>query len=163
MGARLDFESTLRLIAAETYLAEWDGILGYAGMNNFYLYRPGTSPQAILFPWDADHSFHAADYPLLAGAVEPLSADLLATFLAASLEKRRDRRIGFLPVQALADHLADLLTHTREWAAELAPDGVRVNAVLPAEQAIKVASHVRDSLVAHNIGALAHGVAIVRP
>ena len=70
VNARLDLDATLRLIAAESFLAEWDGILGYAGMNNFYLYRPGTSTQARLFPWDADHTFHAADYPLLAGAPE---------------------------------------------------------------------------------------------
>jgi spore coat protein CotH len=70
VNAQLDLESTLRLIAGESFLAEWDGILGYAGMNNFYLYRPATSPQARLFPWDADHTFIAADYPLLAGAAE---------------------------------------------------------------------------------------------
>jgi spore coat protein CotH len=70
VNARLDLDSTLRLIAGESFLAEWDGILGYAGMNNLYLYRPETSAQARLFPWDADHSFHAADYPLLAGAAE---------------------------------------------------------------------------------------------
>jgi spore coat protein H len=70
VSARLDVESTLRLIAGEALLAEWDGILGYAGMNNFYLYRPGTSAQARVFPWDADHTFHAPDYALLAGAAE---------------------------------------------------------------------------------------------
>jgi spore coat protein CotH len=70
VNARLDLESTLRLIAAESFLAEWDGILGYAGMNNFYLYRPPASAPAQLFPWDADHTFQAADYPLLAGAAE---------------------------------------------------------------------------------------------
>jgi spore coat protein CotH len=70
VNARLDLESTLRLVAAESFLAEWDGILGYAGMNNFYLYRPGNSAPARVFPWDADHTFHAADYPLLAGATE---------------------------------------------------------------------------------------------
>ena len=51
-------------------MAEWDGLLGYAGMNNFYLYRPPSSAPARLFPWDADHTFQAADYPLLAGAAE---------------------------------------------------------------------------------------------
>ena len=70
VNARLDLESTLRLIAAESFLAEWDGILGYAGLNNFYLYRPPASAPARLFPWDADHTFQAADYPLLAGAAE---------------------------------------------------------------------------------------------
>jgi spore coat protein CotH len=70
VNARLDLDSTLRLIAGEAFMAEWDGILGYAGMNNFYLYRPAASAQARLLPWDADHTFQAADYPLLAGASE---------------------------------------------------------------------------------------------
>jgi spore coat protein CotH len=70
VNARLDLESTLRLIAAESFMAEWDGILGYAGLNNFYLYRPAASSQARLLLWDADHTFQAADYPLLAGAAE---------------------------------------------------------------------------------------------
>jgi spore coat protein CotH len=70
VNARLDLDSTLRLIAAEAFMAEWDGILGYAGLNNFYLYRPAASAQARLLPWDADHTFQAADYPLLAGAAE---------------------------------------------------------------------------------------------
>jgi spore coat protein CotH len=70
VGARLDVEATLRLIAAEAFMAEWDGILGFAGLNYFYLYRPATSGPARILPWDADHTFQAADYPLLAGALE---------------------------------------------------------------------------------------------
>ena len=70
VNTRLDLESTLRLVAGETFLAEWDGVLGYAGMNNFYLYRMGGTQQARLLPWDADHTFHAVDYPVLAGALE---------------------------------------------------------------------------------------------
>ena len=70
VNARLDLDSTLRLIAGEGFMAEWDGVLGYAGLNNIYLYRPAASAQARLLPWDADHTFQAADYPLLAGAAE---------------------------------------------------------------------------------------------
>src|SRR5262245_36317717 len=70
VGARLDLDSTLRLIAAESFMAEWDGILGYDGLNNVYLYRPAASPQARPLPWDAHHTFQSADYPLLAGASE---------------------------------------------------------------------------------------------
>ena len=70
VNTRLDLDSTLRLIAAEGFMAEWDGILGYAGLNNIYLYRPASSSQARILPWDADHTFQAADYPLLAGAAE---------------------------------------------------------------------------------------------
>lgn len=70
VGTYLDFDSTIRLIAAETFMAEWDGVLGYAGMNNFYLYRDGVTGRTRMFPWDADHSLYAATYPLLAGANE---------------------------------------------------------------------------------------------
>jgi spore coat protein CotH len=70
VGRYLDFDSSLRLIAAEAVLAEWDGVLGYAGMNNFYLYRDAVSGQSRLLLWDADHSLYAATYPLLSGASE---------------------------------------------------------------------------------------------
>ena len=66
----LDLESTLKLIATEAFLAEWDGVLGYAGMNNFYLYRDAVSGQSRMLPWDADHAMYASDYSLLAGANE---------------------------------------------------------------------------------------------
>jgi spore coat protein CotH len=66
----LDLESTLKLIAAESFLAEWDGVLGYAGMNNFYLYRDAVTGQSRMLPWDADHAMYAPDYSLLAGANE---------------------------------------------------------------------------------------------
>ena len=58
----------IRTLGVSTFLAEWDGVLGYDGMNNFYLYRVGE--QARLIPWDCDQTFRAADYPLLAGARE---------------------------------------------------------------------------------------------
>jgi spore coat protein CotH len=64
----LDLASLLRTLGASTFMAEWDGVFGYDGMNNFYLYRMGD--QARLIPWDRDQAFHAVDYPLLAGALE---------------------------------------------------------------------------------------------
>src|SRR5262245_20275740 len=69
VGTYLDLDSTMRLIAAESFHAEWDGVLGYAGMNNFYLYR-ALSGQSRMLPWDTDHAMYAADYPLLSGASE---------------------------------------------------------------------------------------------
>ena len=64
----LNLAGFIRTVGASTFMAEWDGVLGYDGMNNFYLYRIGE--QAQLIPWDSDHAFRAADYPLLAGAGE---------------------------------------------------------------------------------------------
>jgi spore coat protein CotH len=61
----LDLNGLIRALGASTFMAEWDGVFGYDGMNNFYLYRIGE--QARLIPWDRDHAFRAVDYPLLAG------------------------------------------------------------------------------------------------
>ena len=60
----LDLTAFMTLIAAENFLAENDGVLGYAGMNNFYLYRfAGTTRQQIL-PWDKDNTFLQTDFPI---------------------------------------------------------------------------------------------------
>jgi len=64
----LDLTGLVRTLGASTFMAEWDGVFGYDGMNNFYLYRTGE--QAHLIPWDRDQAFHALNYPLLAGVPE---------------------------------------------------------------------------------------------
>lgn len=64
----LDLTELIRTLGASTFMAEWDGVFGYAGMNNFYLYRIGE--QAHLIPWDRDQAFHGADYALLTGVAD---------------------------------------------------------------------------------------------
>ena len=39
-------------------MSEWDGLTGYAGLNNFYLYRRDGSERHVFIPWDRDHAFH---------------------------------------------------------------------------------------------------------
>jgi spore coat protein CotH len=70
VGAQLDLDATVHMIAAETFLVEIDGILGYAGMNNVYLHRRSTTRQHQFLPWDKDHTFYQWDYPLMTGAYE---------------------------------------------------------------------------------------------
>jgi spore coat protein H len=84
----LQLEGFIRAIGASTFMAEWDGVLGYDGMNNFYLYRIGE--QARLIPWDRDQAFRAPNYPLLAGAAENVlmrrlleDPDLRAAYVAS--------------------------------------------------------------------------------
>lgn len=64
VGEFLDFYPFLRMLAVETFLADWDGIVGDFGINNFYLYRPSTSKQFTFIPWDKDNTFKAKDYPV---------------------------------------------------------------------------------------------------
>ncbi len=66
VGRHLDIREVLRLAAADNFMAEWDGLLGYAGMNNIYLYRPVNGP-ALIVPWDKDNTFHALDYSAFSG------------------------------------------------------------------------------------------------
>ncbi len=68
VNKHLDLDGAIRLVAADALLAEWDGFLGYDGMNNVYLARVGQ--RGRLVSWDKDHTFQAAAYPILAGTNE---------------------------------------------------------------------------------------------
>jgi spore coat protein H len=48
----LDLGAFIRHVAIETFLQDSDGMLGNAGMNNFYLYRPLNQHQHVFIPWD---------------------------------------------------------------------------------------------------------------
>ena len=90
----LDLAGIVRTLGASTFMAEWDGVFGYDGMNNFYLYRIGE--QAHLIPWDRDQAFHALDYPLLAGVAENV--------LGRRLLEEPELRAAY--VQAVTDTMA---------------------------------------------------------
>ena len=63
----LDLPLFMRHVAAQNFAAQLDGILGYAGVNNFYLYRPERSSRSQFVAWDEDYAFFAADYPIFQG------------------------------------------------------------------------------------------------
>jgi hypothetical protein len=64
----LDVAAFMRHIAVEVFLAENDGILGYAGMNNFYLYQFKGTSQFQVITWDKDNTFFQPDFPLFTRA-----------------------------------------------------------------------------------------------
>ena len=61
VGQYIDLNQFMRHVAIDEFLAEHDGVLGYAGMNNFYLYRDQGTNRHRLFVWDKDDSFFAID------------------------------------------------------------------------------------------------------
>jgi spore coat protein H len=65
IGDRLDLPAFMRYVAAQAYVAQNDGFLGYAGMNNFYFYRLEGSPQHVFLAWDEDNAFETIDYPIM--------------------------------------------------------------------------------------------------
>ena len=60
----LDLATFMKHVAVETFVAENDGLLGYAGMNNFYIYQFQDRPQFQVITWDKDNAFFQADFPL---------------------------------------------------------------------------------------------------
>ena len=66
VGARLDLRGFMRQAAVENCLADNDGLIGYAGMNNFYLYRFQSRSLATFIPWDFSEAFKGErDYSIL--------------------------------------------------------------------------------------------------
>jgi len=53
----LDLDKLILYLAVEQYLAEVDGINGWNGTNNFYLYHSGDPAYFQFFPWDKDLTF----------------------------------------------------------------------------------------------------------
>jgi spore coat protein CotH len=69
----------LTYVAAENATADNDGFVGYAGMNNFYVYQFKNSPRFVFIPWDKNTSFVQPDWPLF----QRLDTNLLTRRLLA--------------------------------------------------------------------------------
>jgi hypothetical protein len=64
VGPHLDLNAFVRYVAAQNFMAQNDGFLGYAGMNNFYFYRLENSSTHVLLAWDEDNAFDTAEFPI---------------------------------------------------------------------------------------------------
>ena len=53
----VDVRAFVRQAAVENFLSDYDGILGYAGLNNFYLYRSKATGVSTFIPWDKSEAF----------------------------------------------------------------------------------------------------------
>ena len=60
----IDLNQFMAHVGVESFIAENDGLLGYAGMNNFYLYRQQGTNRHRVFPWDKDNAFLFIDGPV---------------------------------------------------------------------------------------------------
>jgi spore coat protein CotH len=66
----VDLQQFVRYVAVEVFVAERDGMLGFAGMNNFFLYRLQSTTVAQVIPWDKDQSLSSATYSIWTGATD---------------------------------------------------------------------------------------------
>lgn len=61
----VDLRRFVMQAAVENFLGDNDGLVGYAGMNNFYLYRFQNSNVSTFIPWDKSEAFKsAATHPI---------------------------------------------------------------------------------------------------
>jgi hypothetical protein len=60
----VDLPLFMKYRAVETFMVEWDGLAGFAGANNFYLYRSRQTGQAQFIPKDKDASLAFVDIPV---------------------------------------------------------------------------------------------------
>ena len=60
----IDLNQFMTHAGVEAFIAENDGILGYAGMNNFYIYRQQGTKKHRIFAWDKDNAFLSVDGPI---------------------------------------------------------------------------------------------------
>lgn len=53
----LDLQAFARHIAIENFISDDDGLIGFWGMNNFFLYRREGQSRFQIIPWDKDYTF----------------------------------------------------------------------------------------------------------
>lgn len=61
LAEHVDLELLVQYMAVENYLADFDGLTGIVGANNFYLYRRPKDGKFVFVPWDKDYSFGTTD------------------------------------------------------------------------------------------------------
>jgi len=64
LSEHLDLPAFVRYVAAQNFVGENDGFLGYAGMNNFYFYRLENSNRHVFVAWDEDNAFWGPEFPI---------------------------------------------------------------------------------------------------
>ncbi len=70
VDALVDLKRLMVYMAVEAFLVDYDGLVGYKGMANFYLYRPDGARQAVFIPWDKDQTFYVANRDVFHGLGE---------------------------------------------------------------------------------------------
>jgi hypothetical protein len=64
LGEHIDLTAFMRYVAAQNFVAQNDGFLGYDGMNNFYFYRLENSTRHVFLAWDEDNAFAFVEFPV---------------------------------------------------------------------------------------------------
>lgn len=115
VGRYIDLPQLVTHVAIETFLSEADGVLGSAGMANFYLYRGPSSNRHRLIVWDKDHTFAAVDSPI---------------FLRVEENALVSRALAFTDLRALYLDVLDQCAHSADADGWLEGEIVRLAALI---------------------------------
>lgn len=116
----LDLRSLAAQLAVENYVSDWDGLLGYAGLNNFYLSHTPGAPFKVI-PWDKDVEFidvglrpsHNVEFNVLARKLwaDPAASQRYLTVLlglaniGGEIQDELEREFAQIESSAIADRL----------------------------------------------------------
>jgi hypothetical protein len=64
VGKYIELPLLMKYLAVETFMVEWDGLVGFAATNNFYLYRSRQNGRSQFIPKDKDASLAFVDIPV---------------------------------------------------------------------------------------------------
>jgi spore coat protein CotH len=163
----LDLPAFMRFVAAQNFIAEKDGFLGYDGMNNFYLYRRENTNQHVVIPWDDDNAFRGEDWPIFAGVEDNVLTanairvpELESTYVTALRDAVREME------RAVDGANMSWFEYEMRRQLDLIADAMREDPAKPysdnehqsvREEMIAYArnrtAHVREQLVRHGFGA----------
>jgi spore coat protein CotH len=85
IAAWIDIPRFLAHVAVENALAEYDGVVGEFGANNFYLYQYGGQNRFVFIPWDKETCLQSSMWPV----DQRLQANLLTRKLMADPANQR--------------------------------------------------------------------------
>ena len=115
VSTSMDLEGFVTQAAIETFVSELDGLLGYEGMNNFYLYRDAGTARHHVVPWDRDNAFQSIDSSIFLRADQnvilrrALAFDDLRTLYLDVLEGCARAALEDDPLGAQIERLAALI------------------------------------------------------
>lgn len=64
LSEHLDLQAFIRYVAAQNFMGQNDGFVGYDGMNNFYFYRLEGQSRHVFLAWDEDVAFWGDELPI---------------------------------------------------------------------------------------------------
>jgi spore coat protein CotH len=114
----IDIDKFLTYLAVENALAEYDGMVGDFGVNNFYLYQYGGQNRFVFIPWDKETNLTSDVWPV----TRRIETNVLTRKLLSDPAQQRfylaavRRAAGFVNERWLGPLLEQTYTQVREAA-----------------------------------------------